>query len=110
MVRVQLRACDVKYSCVGRLIDVLENRYLVLAQCSYVVLDEADRMIDMGFEPEVQKILEFLPVSNLKVRKLWYKGWCALIGVSCSLIPMMRKIQRRCWPTLSPRDTGFARR
>lgn len=64
-----------KYSCVGRLIDVLENRYLVLAQCSYVVLDEADRMIDMGFEPEVQKILEFLPVSNLKVRKLWYMGW-----------------------------------
>lgn len=27
---------------------------------------QADRMIDMGFEPEVQKILEYLPVSNLK--------------------------------------------
>ena len=50
----------------GRLIDVLENRYLVLAQCTYVVLDEADRMIDMGFEPDVQKILEYLPVTNLK--------------------------------------------
>lgn len=35
----------------GRLIDVLENRYLVLNQCTYIVLDEADRMIDMGFEP-----------------------------------------------------------
>lgn len=34
-----------------------ENRYLVLAQCTYVVLDEADRMIDMGFDEEVQKIL-----------------------------------------------------
>ncbi len=54
--------------CAGRLIDVLENRYLVLAQCSYVVLDEADRMIDMGFEPEVKKILEHIPVTNLKVR------------------------------------------
>ena len=41
----------------GRLIDVLENRYIVLSQCTYVVLDEADRMIDMGFEPDVQKIL-----------------------------------------------------
>lgn len=50
----------------GRLIDVLENRYLVLAQCTYVVMDEADRMIDMGFEPDVQKILEYLPVSNQK--------------------------------------------
>ena len=50
----------------GRLIDVLENRYLVLSQCTYVVLDEADRMIDMGFEPDVQKILEYLPVSNEK--------------------------------------------
>ena len=50
----------------GRLIDVLENRYLVLSQCTYVILDEADRMIDMGFEPDVQKILEYLPVTNLK--------------------------------------------
>ncbi|XP_032241073.1 probable ATP-dependent RNA helicase DDX23 isoform X2 [Nematostella vectensis] len=50
----------------GRLIDVLENRYLVLNRCSYIVMDEADRMIDMGFEPEVQKILEHLPVSNVK--------------------------------------------
>lgn len=50
----------------GRLIDVLENRYLVLNQCTYVVMDEADRMINMGFEPEVRKILDYLPVSNQK--------------------------------------------
>lgn len=48
------------------MIDVLENRYLVLNQCTYIVLDEADRMIDMGFEPDVQKILEYMPVTNLK--------------------------------------------
>lgn len=29
-------------------------------------MDEADRMIDMGFEPDVQKILEYLPVTNMK--------------------------------------------
>jgi ATP-dependent RNA helicase DDX23/PRP28 len=50
----------------GRLMDVLENRYLALNQCTYVILDEADRMLDMGFEPEVQKVLEYIPVSNLK--------------------------------------------
>eukprot|EP00912_Choanoflagellata_sp_UC4_P001324 UC4_evm2s813 len=49
----------------GRLLDCLESRYLVLQQCSYVVLDEADRMLDMGFEPEVQKILDWLP-ENIK--------------------------------------------
>lgn len=39
---------------------------MTLNHCSYIVLDEADKMIDMGFEPEVQKILDFLPVSNIK--------------------------------------------
>jgi ATP-dependent RNA helicase DDX23/PRP28 len=47
-------------------VDVLENRYLVLSQCSYVILDEADKMLDMGFEPEILQILEHIPVSNLK--------------------------------------------
>uniref|UniRef100_A0A1I7T8J1 RNA helicase n=2 Tax=Caenorhabditis tropicalis TaxID=1561998 RepID=A0A1I7T8J1_9PELO len=50
----------------GRLLDVLENRYLLLNQCTYVILDEADRMLDMGFEPDVQKVLEYLPDSNMK--------------------------------------------
>ncbi|KAJ8399605.1 hypothetical protein AAFF_G00410160 [Aldrovandia affinis] len=58
--------CEIVIATPGRLIDVLENRYLVLGRCTYVVLDEADRMIDMGFEPDVQKILEYIPVTNQK--------------------------------------------
>ena len=58
--------CEIVIATPGRLIDVLENRYLVLRRCTYVVLDEADRMIDMGFEADVQKILDFMPASNLK--------------------------------------------
>ena len=42
----------------GRINDCLESQYLVLNQANYVVLDEADRMIDMGFEPQVHTILE----------------------------------------------------
>ena len=42
----------------GRLNDCLENAYLVLNQCSYIVLDEADRMIDLGFAPQIESILE----------------------------------------------------
>ena len=42
----------------GRMVDCIENNFLVLNQCNYVVLDEADRMIDMGFEPQVVQVLE----------------------------------------------------
>ena len=58
--------CEIVIATPGRLIDVLENRYLVLSRCTYVVMDEADRMIDMGFEADVQKILEYMPATNLK--------------------------------------------
>jgi len=50
----------------GRLVDCLERRVLVLSQCCYVVMDEADRMVDMGFEEPVNKILSALPSSNIK--------------------------------------------
>eukprot|EP00996_Jenningsia_fusiforme_P004706 NODE_555_length_2108_cov_58.694512_g512_i0.p1 GENE.NODE_555_length_2108_cov_58.694512_g512_i0~~NODE_555_length_2108_cov_58.694512_g512_i0.p1 ORF type:complete len:617 (-),score=147.28 NODE_555_length_2108_cov_58.694512_g512_i0:164-2014(-) len=50
----------------GRLVDCIERKYLVLNQCNYVVLDEADRMIDMGFEPQVKEVLDAMPNSNLR--------------------------------------------
>lgn len=42
----------------GRMKDAIESRYLVLNQCNYVVLDEADRMVDMGFEQELNFVLD----------------------------------------------------
>jgi ATP-dependent RNA helicase DDX23/PRP28 len=50
----------------GRLVDCIERRLLVLSQCCYVIMDEADRMIDLGFEESVNKILDALPVTNEK--------------------------------------------
>ena len=50
----------------GRLVDCIERRIIVLSQCCYVVMDEADRMIDLGFEEPVNKILDAIPVTNLK--------------------------------------------
>ena len=38
----------------------------VLGQCNYIVLDEADRMIDMGFEPQVVAVMEAMNTGNLK--------------------------------------------
>ncbi|KAK8556203.1 hypothetical protein V6N12_002614 [Hibiscus sabdariffa] len=43
-----------------------ERRYVVLNQCNYVVLDEAGRMIDMGFEPQVMGVLDAIQSSNWK--------------------------------------------
>ncbi|KAH7982374.1 hypothetical protein HPB52_004288 [Rhipicephalus sanguineus] len=42
----------------GRLIDFLEAGKVNLRRCTYLVLDEADRMLDMGFEPQIRKIVE----------------------------------------------------
>ncbi|KAJ4268393.1 mRNA splicing protein prp28 [Fusarium torreyae] len=50
----------------GRLVDCIDRRLLVLGQCCYVIMDEADRMIDLGFEESVNKILDALPVTNEK--------------------------------------------
>ncbi len=45
----------------GRLLDHLEARTVNLSQVQFVVLDEADRMLDIGFLPDLQRILAFLP-------------------------------------------------
>ena len=45
----------------GRLNDFLEMGAIDLRESSYVVLDEADRMLDMGFEPQIRKILQKVP-------------------------------------------------
>ncbi|BDA42638.1 probable elongation factor G, mitochondrial at C-terminar half [Coccomyxa sp. Obi] len=60
------KGCEIVIATPGRLLDCLEQRYAVLNQCNYVVLDEADRMIDMGFEPQVRGVLDAMPSTNLK--------------------------------------------
>ncbi len=45
----------------GRLLDHIEAKNCVLNQVEYVVLDEADRMLDIGFLPDLERILSYLP-------------------------------------------------
>jgi ATP-dependent RNA helicase DeaD len=45
----------------GRLIDLLRQRAMNLASVSHLVVDEADRMLDMGFEPQLNQVLSYLP-------------------------------------------------
>lgn len=58
--------CEIIVATPGRLVDCIERRLLVLSQCCYIIMDEADRMIDLGFEESVNKILDALPVTNEK--------------------------------------------
>ena len=46
----------------GRLMDLLEKRIMNLEVCRYLVLDEADRMIDLGFEDDIRTIFSFFKV------------------------------------------------
>ena len=45
----------------GRLNDFLEAGQVRMHQVNYVVMDEADRMLDMGFEPQIRKIISHVP-------------------------------------------------
>ena len=53
--------CDLLVATPGRLLDLVEQRYADLSQVQHLVLDEADRMLDMGFIPAIKRILRLLP-------------------------------------------------
>lgn len=55
----------------GRLIDMLEAQHTNLKRVTYLVLDEADRMLDMGFEPQIRNIVSQVTYFN----SFYY--WCS---------------------------------
>jgi len=55
------KGVDLVASTPGRLIDLLERKLIDLGKIEVVVLDEVDRMLDMGFLPDVRRILSYLP-------------------------------------------------
>ena len=64
----QLRQLDMRPRLIvgtpGRINDHLERRSLNLANASFLVLDETDRMLDMGFGPQIDQILKHMPAQT----------------------------------------------
>jgi ATP-dependent RNA helicase RhlE len=55
------RGVEIVVACPGRLLDLLGDRSIDLSHVEVLVLDEADRMCDMGFLPDIRRILKVLP-------------------------------------------------
>jgi ATP-dependent RNA helicase RhlE len=58
------RGIDVLVATPGRLLDLAGQRYLKLSRIEFLVFDEADRMLDLGFTEEISEILDLVPVER----------------------------------------------
>ncbi|KAK6925798.1 Helicase, C-terminal [Dillenia turbinata] len=63
------RGVDILVATPGRLVDLLERARVSLQMIRYLALDEADRMLDMGFEPQIRKIVEQMDMPQRGVRQ-----------------------------------------
>jgi ATP-dependent RNA helicase DDX5/DBP2 len=74
--RTLSRGVDVVVGTPGRLNDLIDSGALNLKLCKYLVLDEADRMLDMGFEPQIRSIIDECSPDrqNLFFTATWPKG------------------------------------
>ncbi|XP_005934555.1 putative ATP-dependent RNA helicase DDX5 isoform X1 [Maylandia zebra] len=67
------RGVEICIATPGRLIDFLECGKTNLRRCTYLVLDEADRMLDMGFEPQIRKIVDQIRPDRQTL--MWSATW-----------------------------------
>jgi ATP-dependent RNA helicase RhlB len=62
---------DVLVGTPGRLLDYIRSEHLILAQTEILVIDEADRMLDMGFIPDVRRIVARIPAAGKRQTMLY---------------------------------------
>lgn len=76
----------------GRLIDMLEKKRFGFANCKYLCMDEADRMIDLGFEDDVRNIMSFFKVRLSPVEAIVFlTRMCSANARHSSSLPRCRE-------------------
>lgn len=71
----------------GRLIDFLDSNKTNLKRVTYLVLDEADRMLDMGFEPQITKIVSQIRPDRQTL--MVCRCLCLMVGLCrCCVVPL----------------------
>ena len=58
------KGCDIVVATTGRLLDILDKKQMNLSSLEFFVLDEADKMLDLGFEVELEELLKSLPKNR----------------------------------------------
>jgi len=83
----------------GRLKDMIDKSMIVMSQCRYVVMDEADRMVDLGFEIDLNLILDSMPATFIKPddnEALFgtneWKGWRVTTLFSATMPPAVQRL------------------
>jgi ATP-dependent RNA helicase DDX5/DBP2 len=73
MRQLQRESADVYVATPGRLMDLIDSGLVDLSHIKYLVLDEADRMLDMGFEPQIRRIIQCIPKERQTL--MWSATW-----------------------------------
>lgn len=81
--RALVRGVDIVIGTPGRVIDHIERKTLYLGDIFHVVLDEADRMLDIGFRPDIERILKRVPEPH------------QTLLLSATISPEVRKLARK---------------
>ncbi len=63
-VRAAMPGVDIMVATPGRLLDLVRGNALKLSQVEFLVLDEADRMLDMGFIHDIRRVIKLLPAKR----------------------------------------------
>lgn len=86
----------------GRLKDMIDKSMLVMSQCRYVVMDEADRMVDLGFEIDINVILDSMPATFIKPDSAEallgtneWKGWRVTTLFSATMPPAVQRLSMK---------------
>jgi ATP-dependent RNA helicase RhlE len=104
------RGADVLVATPGRLLDHLQRPYLRLDAVEVLVLDEADRMLDMGFLPDVRRILGRLPAGRRQTLLFSATLPAAVVALARELLhtPVAINVERVAAPAARIRHAAYS--